>query len=293
MTARLLKITIALATLLVELRYTMSRLAASGLLPAYLVRFQALRDTWTTIQAKEIELHELLSDANALVDVADDKLDAFARRFEHAVLALTGQSQTAALYKHYFKKPLSVLIRPVLSGELRDLDAWADSLKEPSTPPQLAALLPELRLLLKEGHAAETTRDSLVTQIKQFRQVGERRQFIDHVNAERKELAGALSALVLSTPALPADLPVHFFKRGASAEDPPEETVDSVSVEIVQLKADLKVKEDRLVELQQAQAAEVQKAARKAQRKATMDQMQADIEARQKALKDLEDEPEE
>ena len=63
MTARLLRAGIALLTLLMEIRYTISRLTAAQVLSASLAKFQALRDGWNVIQAKEIALHEQLSDA--------------------------------------------------------------------------------------------------------------------------------------------------------------------------------------------------------------------------------------
>lgn len=290
MTARLLKVTIALLTLLGELRYTMSRLAASGLLPAFMVRFQALRDTWTVMMEKEITLHEQLSDALALVDVADDKLDDFARRFHTAVLALTNQSRTHDLFKHYFKKPLHALIRPTLSGQLTAMSAWIKSLKEPGTAPTLFAMLPELELLTDAGQKAEARRDGLKASIKQFREIGERRQFVDHVNAERKELHAALTALTLSIPGTPADIAQGYFKPGETPEEEPEETLESLSKEIAALEAGLQAKRDRLVELQKAEDDAAQRAAAKAKKEADLAALKQDIEAKQQAAKDLEDE---
>jgi vacuolar-type H+-ATPase subunit I/STV1 len=293
MTARLLKITIALLTLLGEIRYTMSRLIASGLLPASLAEFQALRDTWTTIQQKEIDLYEQLSDAIAQADIADDKLDDFARRFHTAVLALTNQSRTHELFKHYFKKPLHALIRPVLSGQLAAMSAWCTSLAQPSTPPTLAAMLAELQGLVDEGEKAEARRDNLKAAIKQFREVGERKQFIDRVNAERKELHTALTGMALKVPGTPADIAQGYFKRAETPEEAqavPEETVDSLSKEIADLEAALKAKRDRLVEVQKAEDEAAQKATEKAQKEAALAALQQDIETKQKAAKALEDE---
>jgi hypothetical protein len=62
-TARLLRATIALLTLRAELRYTMSRLSAASVLPAFLAKFQLLRDQWNAIQATEIPISVLLAKA--------------------------------------------------------------------------------------------------------------------------------------------------------------------------------------------------------------------------------------
>jgi hypothetical protein len=102
MLARMLRSSIALLTLLIELRYTLSRLLAQPLTAGHAPRFQGLRDQWSTVQSQEISLNEELSHARAQIDIADAGLDDFATRFSHAVQAVTGQKRDAALYLHFF-----------------------------------------------------------------------------------------------------------------------------------------------------------------------------------------------
>lgn len=293
MTARILRASIALLTLLAEIRYTLSRLTAAAVLPAFLTKLQAARDVWTAVQNKEIAFQEQLSDAQAQVDIADDGLDDFAVRFSQAVLALTGQKRDAELYTHYFKKPLHELIRPVLSGQLKAMEQWITSLKGDKTPPSLAAMLPELVTLVAAGKKASETRDEIRTQIKQFREVGERRQLLDQVNALRKELHGALSKHALETPGLPADYANQFFKPSDSGEDEPEETIESLGVEIKHLEAALKEKQDRLATLQKEADDAAEKQKKKAEKDAKIAALNKEIEDKQKQMKALEDETDE
>jgi len=259
-------------------------------LPEFLAKFQALRDGWTTIQNKEIALYEQLSDALAQVDNADDKLDDFARRFRQAVLIVTGQSQKAALYLHFFKKPLHELIRPTLSGQLVTMEGWIKSLEEPTTHASLSAMLPELVALVTAAKAAEALRDDTKLKIKQFREVGERRLFIDQVNAARKELHGSLSNLALKSPNLASDFAQGFFKPAEAGEEEAEETIESVSIEIKRLEMALEEKRARLVELQKAADDAAEKAQKKAETQAKLDAINKEIEDKQKAAKALEDE---
>ena len=289
MPAHLIKATVGLLTLLIELRYTLSRLIANPLTAAFVPAFQALRTQWTAVQAQEISLNEALSDAKAQVDIADAALDDFARRFSNAILALTGQSYTDELYTHYFKVPLAQLARPTLRGPLQTMIGWLVSLADPACPPTLAAMAPELKTLTDAGTAAQNARDALVLKIRSFRDVGERAQLFDAVNAERKHTEGALKKLGLATKGLPTTFSNEFFKP-SEAEDPPPETVASVTDEITALGAQVTERNKRLDELKKEAADEATAAATKAQKQAQLDALNADIEAKKKQAQALKDE---
>jgi hypothetical protein len=286
-TARLLRPTIALLTLLIEVRYTISRLIASGLLAPYLARFQALRAEWDAVQQREVQLIEALSDALAAVDIADDHLDDFARRFQQVLLSLTGNNRTVSQYTHYFKKPLSDLIRPTLSGQLATMAGWIDSLEEPTTHQKLKDMLPELQTLVQAGKDAEKARDKVKLQIKQFRDIGDRKLLLDHVNGERKELHAALTKLAISDTSLPPDLAAGYFKVADSGEEEPEETIDSLTLEIKHMEDALQQKRDRLAELEKAAETEAQRAEDKAKKQAALAALEAEIEAKKKEAEAL------
>lgn len=70
-------------------------------------------------------------------------------------------------------------------------------------------------------------------QKKEFREVGERRKYIDDVNADRRSLWTELSKLPQKHPELPANFADGFFRRDIPADDGVEEvTVESVQQEI-------------------------------------------------------------
>lgn len=293
MAARLLPIKIALITLLMEIRFTLSRLSAAKVLPLFQASFQALRDKWNAIQAKEIALNEQLSDSLALVEHADDRLDDFAQRFHVAVLALTGQNRKAPLYLHYFDRPFHLFVRPTLSGQLTAMASWIKSLGEPGTPPSLAAMLPELIALVAEGQSAAELRDDTRLKIKQFREVGERRQFIEEVNAERKELAGPLGKMAVGRPGSSADFVNGYYRVAEPGDDEEVETLESVAIDIARLTADLKAKQERLAELQKEAKDEMDKAAQRAAKQARIEELDREAAERLKEAEALRKELEE
>jgi hypothetical protein len=287
MPARLLKSSISLLTLLIELRYTLSRFIAHPLTSGFVAVFQALRDQWSVVQALEIALHEELSNAKAQVDIADAALDDFAARFSAAVLAVTGQ-QRNEFYLHFFNKPLNEFRRPVLSGQLKAMTDWILSL-EKIPHPTLAAMRPELIALVEAGKTAASNRDTSALKIRDFRDVGGRKELFDKINAERKNAHGALSKLALATPGLPGNFQDQFFKPG-EVDDEPEETIDSVDAEIKVLEQRLKERKERLDELKKAADDATKAADEKAQKAAKLAELNKDIEAKQREAQALKDE---
>ena len=84
--------------------------------------------------------------------------------------------------------------------------------------------------------------------------VGTRKQFIDKVNATRKETHGSLARMPFENPALPQDFAEGFFYR-----DPPraeEETIDEVKTSIEELSAELAERNALLAKLEEAAAVE-------------------------------------
>jgi hypothetical protein len=285
MPARLLRSSIALVTLLIELRYTLSQLTAHPLTGGFVPRFQALREQWAAVQAQEISLNEDLSDARAQIDIADLGLDDFATRFSHAVQGVTGQKRDDALYQHFFPIPLHELRRPVLGRQLKLMQDWLVSLAS-SPHPTLVAMLPELTTLVEAADQAAKRRDELTLRLRNFRDVGERRQLFDRVNAERKELHGALSKLALSTPGLSPAFANQFFKPGES-EETTVETIDTVSAEIATLEESLTERRERLIELEREAADTAKEAEDRARKEARLAELKQEIAARQKELQAL------
>jgi hypothetical protein len=89
-------------------------------------------------------------------------------------------------------------------------------------------------------------------QKKEFREVGERRKYIDDVNADRRSLWTELSKLPQKHPELPANFADGFFRRDIPADDGVEEvTVESVQQEIEDLAKQMEAKQSLLKSMQQ------------------------------------------
>lgn len=84
--------------------------------------------------------------------------------------------------------------------------------------PALAALAPEAETHVAAGNAATLLRDNAQQANRTFRDVGERKQFIDKLNANRKEIHGALAKLPFEHPNLPTDFADGFFYSEAARD---------------------------------------------------------------------------
>lgn len=258
MEARILSFKIALLTLLVEIRYTLSRLKADPLTAALVAPFAALRIEWNDVLATEIDLHEQLADAQAAIDVVDHKLDMFATRFSKALLTLVGDDRKHPLYVLFFSgKSISVFVRPKLGVEFAAIKEWVGKIQQTSHP-ALLGMLPEVIALVDEATLAIKVRDDVKTSIRTFRDAGARRQHFDKVNGARKLAAGALSKMALETIDLTNDFPHRFFRaEPAVAPDLEEEpTIESLTEEIQTLTQELATKNAQLAELNKAAAAQ-------------------------------------
>ncbi|MFT3775507.1 MAG: hypothetical protein QM820_59930 [Minicystis sp.] len=281
MSVRILKPRTSLLTLLGELRYPLSRLKANALTAPLAAPFQALRDEWAVVQAQEIACSEAVSDAQAVVDERDDACDDFAGRLSKAVLIITKDDRSHPLYVHFFSgKTLGAFRKPVLNGQLDAMRAWIPTLSA-SPHASLQAMAPELvDLVAQSGNALAQRRDAQQKR-RHFRDIGERRQFVDKLNALRKSSHGALAKMAIETAGLPSDFADHFFRSDPSGEDEPEEveaeaTIEGMQQQIGALEEQLAAAKVNLGELEKA-AAEAAKAA-------------ADKEADEKALAELEKE---
>jgi hypothetical protein len=251
MSARLIKPRTALATILVEVRYTLSRLQADPRAAAFVADFQARRDAWTAIHQEELGYLEAASDAQARVDADDDALDAFASKVSKAVLTITGDDRSHTLYLHFFGgKPLSLFTRPVLGGQLGTMKKWHESLSQ-SAYPVLVGLAPELLGLLGDADAALAARAEAQQKAKLFREIGARRLFVDRLNGDRKTTHAALTKLAIETPELPRDFADRFFRTDEGRDEEEAPTIASVTAGIAALEGQLAEQKALLTELQQ------------------------------------------
>ncbi|HRI70055.1 MAG TPA: hypothetical protein PK156_37755 [Polyangium sp.] len=237
MSARILEYALGLFSLLREIQYTTNQCANEPLADAYLAIFQAHRAEWQSILLEEIAILDKVIQAQAVVDKADQALNQFTGRVSHVVDEYSDGPTRKQLRTSLFKnKALSKFRRPVLGGQLHDMRDWNAVLSQSSIG-ALSALAPEAERLVVAGYAAAEERDAAQLANRHFRDVGPRKQFIDKLNATRKEMHGALAKLPFQRPDLPSDFADGFFASGPTREE--EDTIDGVKATIEDLQRQL------------------------------------------------------
>lgn len=288
MSARLLSPRSSLLALVGDIRYTLSRLKADPLTAEHVAEFEALRAEWKVVKAQEIENQELLSDAQAGVDLADIHIDAFGSRVSKTLLTLVKDDRNHPLYLHFFgDKALSVFLRPKLGIELQAMRPWLVSF-ETSPHASLQAMAPELAMLIVAADKAITARDEVRSRIRMFYDVGGRRQLFDKCNGLRKLTHGALAQLALTTAGLPSDYADGFFRNDSSEDPSPAPTLDSVKTTIHDLETKLTAAKALLTKLEEEAAEEIRLAEEQLSAEQQLVGIRRQQEALDKAAKELE-----
>jgi DNA repair exonuclease SbcCD ATPase subunit len=278
MGVRVLAYSIGLFGLLREIQYTLSQMSHEALAAPHVPAFQALRDGWQQVLNEEIAILDELSGAQAAINKADKGLDILAGRVSRIVNDNTDGSTRKQLRTALFKnKPLSRFRRPVLSGQLRGMSEWSETLAKCGVP-ELVALAPEVAPLVDAGQKAEQQRDKAQKKNRDFRDVGARKQFIDKVNAARKEAHGLLGKLPFQSSALPQDFADNFFYSEALRDE--EETIDEVKTSIEELSEELEARRTLLKKLEEEAAMQAQAE----QERQAAEQAAGDLEARAQEL---------
>jgi hypothetical protein len=274
-----------------HLSYTLSRLKARPEGAPHVAAFEEVREEGVQVLTTEIGLAEQVASAQSLVDVADDNLDDFASRVSKAVLTITKDHKDTKLYAHFFgQKTLSEFRRPVLKGQHEAMERWLPSLEQ-SPYPALQGMAAELSALLAQADAAVLARNAARQQNRFFRDVGDRKRWVDRLNATRKEVYGALSKLPHENPGLPSGFADQFFQKETRREggegDEPEGTAEELRAQVDELRAALAEMEARLAAAEAAEAemkrAEAARAEAEAQL-AELDRAAAGIEQRRAEL---------
>lgn len=275
---RVLAYRIGLFILLREIQYSLSQMRHEPLAAPYVPQYQALRDAWKLVLLEEIEILDELSEAHAAVDKADNAIDVFSGRVSNSVNDHTdGKTRKQIRHALFKDKTLTKFRRPVLGGQLLAFSEWSVTLAQCGVP-ALAAMAGEAAELTAMGQSAEALRSAAKKRNRDFRDVGTRKQFIDKVNAARKETHGALSKMPFENPALPQGFAGAFFFSEAPRNE--DETLDEVKAAIDDLNTQLAERHTQLTALEAEAAAEEQAALEHAAK----DQALEDIEAQVKEL---------
>lgn len=266
MAVRTLRTRSATLTLLPHTTFTLSRLNTDPFGAPYVARFEGLHVEGRQVLLVELDLADAKTGAQARVVAIDVRLDEFASRFSNQILALTGNNRRADLYTHYFTKPPNELTRPILNNQLVEMKKWLGSLAK--TPhASLAAMAPELDALIKEADEAVDARRDVSQQIREFRDVGAKRQWVDRLNAARKETHGALAKLPHEHEHLPPDFADRFFMSESESDEGAEaNTVEALDAQAASLREALAQVEARAAQLRAAEAAAREKKAAEARK---------------------------
>ena len=272
MSARTLSYGTATSVLFREIFYTLAQAGEEPLAAPNVPTFEKLRDDLKVVLLQEVSILEMLAKAQAAVDRIDYRLDRFVLRVTRAVDDNTDGNTRKQIRKKLLKgKSISKFRRPVLGRQLAEMADWSDTLTKCGVP-VLVTLAPEADTLYKAGKDAAKLRDKAISDNRNFRDVGERKQFIDTLNAERKAMEGTLAKLPFQDPTLPQDFADGFFYSEAPSDD--EESIDDVKETIAALKTQLTEEEAKLTKLEKDAADAAAEA-----------QQEKDIEAQAEALK--------
>lgn len=233
-----------------------------------------------------------LRHVTALVEMsgADRQCDAWLDRFHNQLLTTTGNRKDVPTYTRYFGDASpSVLKKPVLGHQLAVMASWVPSLVA-SSEPVLAGLGKELSALVEAGQKATAAFEAARGALRDFREVGERKAFVDQVNAARQSVGGLLAEFVHAHPEkmLPSDWPDGFFRQKVRGRVAAEDRA-SLTLAIGELETELSEKKAQLAELDRLEAEAKKEAEERtaalARLQAIADQQQA-AETEAKALRD-------
>ena len=142
--------------------------------------------------------------------------------------------------------------------------------------------------------AANGARETARQQNRVFRDVGLRRQWVNDLNAVRKEVHGALSKVMHQHTGLPAGFADSFFARERKRPKADEvETMDALLALKESLHGEIEEVEARIAALQEAEEAERQAAEARSAEEAELvelDKAMAALEKKRKALREKLDE---
>lgn len=278
MSARTLSDRTSLMVLLKEILFTRSQMEVEPLATPYVPTFQAHRDKWQTVFVEEVSLIEALMRAQAAVQKADQALDRFVAKVLNTLDEHTAGPTRRAISKKLLKgRQPAKFTRRVLAGQLLDMKDWSDTLAKCGVA-ELAALSNEAASVWNVANQASEARRLAKAQNRDFRDVGTRKQFVDEVNASRKEIDGALAKLPFQNPALPPDYHEIFWMGEPPREE--EETIQDVEAAIADLKSTLEKREAQLAQMKQEAADEAKLAKEEGQNA----QRAADLRAQAKKL---------
>jgi chorismate mutase len=248
----------ALETIDEDLTYALSILQPLAFAAAYAAEYQAMIARCDAVMLQQRTLRRAIVTRQGGVAGIDSRLDGFVDKVDLAVTAITERDPSHPVRQLLFRgvRP-SDLKRPVLGAELEALRPWPKELTDTTFPP-LVALAPEGAALIDEADDNVVALSAAQDANRVFRLVGERKVFINDVNALRARTQGFLGEYRHTHPTehLPSDLANLPFR---SSRKSTKKTIEDLDKEIASLKGDIAALESKRAELVAAQVAETKR----------------------------------
>ena len=239
---------------------------------------------WWAIDRAETEHWIEILKAAARIVAADNRLDELVDRLSNTVLART-KSKNSDEYRYFFgAKPPGAVKRPVLSGQLDTMEKWAPTLSA-SSDPELAAIGAEMQAAVTYARDQEKALGVVQETNKNFRRLGDRKTFMDAVNALRKTTWGDLAEMPHVHPELrlPSGFADLFFKpvRKPRAKDEGPQTAADMQAVVADLEAQLDAARAQLAAMEAEEAAQAQEKAQREADEAALADAERDLKAAQ------------
>lgn len=276
---------------LLEIRITCSKMQSHPEGAPFVSIFEGIRNDCMAVLEEELGLLQEKADAQALVDAANAGLNRVINRMSRELLTLTGEKPEHALYTHFMKnKSLTEAKKPVLGPKLEHVREWVE--KATNSPhATLQALVPAITAAVTAAEQAETAKKNAAKRLKEFRDIGNRRQLVDRLNGMRKETHGTLSRIALEQPGLPSDFADTFFRKAPKRDDDDGEepgTLEEAQAQVESLREALAEAEQLVAEFEAEAQAEVEaERAREADEAelAAVDEEMARLEAKRASIR--------
>jgi hypothetical protein len=282
----------ALRAIFEHIVFTHTLISVRPPVASHLGAWKELVDECFKVMEKELRAWLAILVPAAKVVATDDELDQIVDILSNTLLAMTDNNRSADLYVFYFKgKRPSDLKRPVLGKQLEDMRPWVKALlASPDTTLQnigkrLAAAIEAADAATSELSEAKSTNHA-------FRTLGERKQYVDRVNALRKKTYGEISQLPVDRPelSLPADYAEQFFKPVVQQVENDLDTLSSQELValIAEKESDIADLRARLKDVVEAEDAEAKRNAERTAKAEELARLREEAQKQQARIKALE-----
>ncbi len=237
--------------------FLLARVTSDPHAASFLAPVKALRSDWNPVAAKELELEEAITIAQAGATAADRGLDGASGLLKIAIHKGRKPDLTLPLHKLYFgTESPSVFERPRLSTQLTAMKTWPALLAK-AEQPELVGLVATVVAAVDAGIAAEKTLADAVAARDAFRLGGERKKIFDKFNSLCAKIYGALKALVHDHPelGLVSGYAESFFQRGPATQAVAPVTLEEADAEVKSLQEQLAASTKQRDDLQSKETA--------------------------------------